>query len=108
MRFSDIDRIDCWSRGESEFGDLFCMLHSSSDDDETVVATRLETGKPWMWNRSEYEEARVWEKFGPSSLQQVIIRVGDKEIYSHHSLHVVGGPFTCEVSDDGYRLVCEG
>ena len=88
-------------------GDIFCMLHSS-DGDETVVASRLETGKPWMWNRAEYEEARVWEKFGPSALQQVIIRIGDREFYSHHSLHVVGGSFTCEFSEDGYRLVCEG
>jgi len=106
MRYSDVERIDCWSRGLSEFGDIFCQLKSGGE--EFVVATRLETGAPYMWRRDEYDEVKAWEKFGPSALQQVIVRVGDKEFYSHHSLHVVGGSFTCEFSEDGYRLVCEG
>jgi len=78
------------------------------DGEEVIVSSRLETGKPWVWNRQEYEEAKVWDKFGPSGIQQVVVSSGGLEISSDRALLVQGGSFTCEISPDGYKLICRG
>lgn len=106
MRFTGVSKIHCWNRGYREFGDLFCEL--TMDGEGVIVSSRLETGKPWVWNRQEYEEAKVWDKFGPSAIQQVVVSHAGAEISSDRALLISGGNFVCEVTPDGYKLVCRG